>query len=335
MRQARLYAAPFSVALVLAVSTSLLLGGCAGGVFRPTSPAAGAQLPDTVDVALRLKQGDRWKSRFVSTGDVKRTLAGADGRETTRGRVSGLRVIAVQTVREVNGNVAVIEVAEDSVSVLQEGKFVEAPFRRFNPPNPVTFTVDLGTGKTDFGAMEKAYDEWWKGIQSGPAGEIMGKTFHVKGYVGQLADLYSKPFVRLAGKRFPKGKATAAEREFSLPYIGPGADLGPMPVEVTLSRDGVESSEGRQFLKVSGKYAGESPLTQPQLAERTQDFGVAVPASFASKASANGRFRARVDVLSGREMESTNEVTYRASSTFGGQTFREEIEAKMVLEPAE
>jgi hypothetical protein len=170
-------------------------------------------------------------------------------------------------------------------------------------------------------------------VKDSPAGDILGKTFRLDGYVAQLKDLYSKPFVRLAGRKLSKEYRTIEEKDFLLPFVGPGADLGPMPVQTELAYEGFEVRKGGHYLDVAGRYSGESRLSPEQLADRLGEFGVAAPASYTSKTTANGRFRSAVDVISGREHQTDSRVTYTATASFDGKTFTEEIAAKFLLVP--
>ena len=99
-----------------------------------------------------------------------------------------------------SGGVARIEVRESSVRILQEGNYIEAPFRQFGPPDTVTFTVDTATGEADFSGMEKAYRDWMPAVMRSPVGDVMGKSFRVESFVAQLKQLYGKPFTRHAGR---------------------------------------------------------------------------------------------------------------------------------------
>jgi hypothetical protein len=320
----------------------LFVAGCsapfkqvAGGDSSKKTMPGKVEMPSEIGVTLSLDKGAKWKDRFVSTGEIKRTLRTADGKESSKSRSLGLELTAVQTVREVKGDVATIEIHETSAKILQEGKFVDVPFRRLSPPDTVTFTLDMKTGKADFSGMEKAYTDWFTGVKSGPAGEIVGKAFRMDAYVAQLRDLYAKPFTRLSGKKLTKEYRTQEEKEFLLPFLGPGASLGPMPVETSMAYEGFEVKGGHHYLNAAGKYSGESTLTPDQLSERLDEFDVKVPTTYTSKSSATGRFKSSVDVLSGRELQAESQVTYSATASFGGSAFTEEIAAKFLLIPEE
>jgi hypothetical protein len=329
---------------VSALLLAALLAGCAASPQKTAPPAGAAakkapqgkgELPREIGVTLRLEEGLSWKSRFVSTGEVRRVHRPAAGQESQKARSIGLELVATQTVRSVKGPVARIEVKEHSARILQDGKFVEAPFRRLSPPETVFFSVHMDTGKADFAELEKAYADWFATVKESPAGDVLGRTFRIDGYVSQLKDLYGKPFTRLAGKKLTKEYRTVEEKEFLLPFVGPGADLGPMPVESSMAYEGFEVRGGGHFLNVAGKYAGESKVTPEQLSGRLEEFAAKAPGSYESKSTASGRFRASVDVLSGREERTESQIAYTAEASFGGASFREEIAAKFQLEPAE
>ncbi len=339
------------VALIAGISF-LALGGCAalqprdaaGPKAAPVSKGADntgqaaqslgkADLPREIGVTVRLEAGDTWRSRFVSTGEVRRTLRAADGSETVRNRSLGLELTAVQTVRGVKDGVARIEVRESAAKILQEGKFVDAPFRRLSPPEMFFFNFDMNSGKADFAEMDKAYRDWMATVKESPAGDILGKSFRLEGYLSQLKDLYAKPFTRLAGRKLTKEYRTIEEKEFLLPFVGPSVDLGPMPVQTELAYEGFEVRKGGHYLDAAGKYSGESRFSPEQLAERLEEFGVKAPSEFTSRTAASGKFRSAVDVITGREHQTDSRVTYTATATFGGSTFIEEIAAKFLLVP--
>lgn len=349
MRESRLLPVPTAWIAALA-GLSLALGGC--GVLKPkdavcpmAAPAVKdghgkpngkpGELPREIGVSLRLEAGESWKGRFISTGEVRRTFLAADGKETVRNRSLGLELTAVQTVRSVEGSRARIEIRENSARILQDGKFVDAPFRRLSPPESVFFTLDTETGKADFTEMEKAYRDWMATVKDSPAGDILGKTFRIEGYIAQLKDIYAKPFTRLAGRKLTKEYRTVEEKEFLLPFVGPSVDLGPMAVETSLAYEGFEVRNRMHLLNVAGKYAGESLLSAGQLAERLEEFGAPAPGRFTSRTTASGMFRSSVDVISGREQQTDSRVTYTATASFDGNTFNEEIAAKFLLIPEE
>lgn len=293
------------------------------------------KVPQSYRITLALSPGQSWTDRFTSTSEMTRTYTGADGKKTVRARTVGLELVATQTVVSVTGDVARIEVRESQARILQEGRFLDAPFRQFGPPNPVFFTLDLATGKTDFSEMEKAYTDWMAGLKEGPAGEILGKYFRLTGYLAQLRELYGKPFSRFAGKTLSRESAAAGEKDFVLPFLGPGIALGSVPVN---SRSRVEDFEVRgssHYMKVAGNYDGAVAWSADELADRLADFGVPPPATFRSSGEARGHFDSTVDILLGREIRSSSQLSYAASATFGGATITEEIAGKSLLEPAQ
>jgi len=344
---------PARLVLLLALSGAaslVFLSGCATTGTTPVSanaaaapPAAGAPapqdvkatLPAEVAISMALREGQAWKCRFVSTSEMKRTLAGADGKETVKARTVGLELVATQKVASVAGGRARIEVVESSSRILQDGKFIDAPFKRFNPPNPVSFTLDTAKGTADFAEMEKAYQEWMAAVKEGPAGDILGKTFRLEAYVAQLKELYAKPFTRFAGKTLSKEPKAPAAKEFVLPFLGPGVALGPVPVETTSWLEGFEAKGGQHLLAATGRYDGTVTWTPGELADRLADFGASAPAAFGSSGGAHGRFTSTVDVLTGREIRSESQLRYSATATFDGGTLSEEITGKSILEPAD
>ncbi len=309
-------------------------GGAAAAPGEP-SPAARGKIPEEARIDLTLVPGQSWKSRFLSTSEVKRTLTAADGRTSVRSRTVGLELIAMQTVKRLDGTVALIEVRESAVRILQDGKFVDAPFRRFHPPDPVTFTVDTATGRLDFSGMEKAYGDWMESIRSGPAGDILGKSFRQEDYVGQLKERYGTPFSRFAGKTLKREEGTLGEREFLLPFLGPGVVLGPIPVESSSRIEGLEERGAARLLNISGSYTGKGDLSPRELAARLADFGRAMPSAYRSSEEASGEFRSTVDMVSGREVRSTGRLRYTSSASFDGGALSEEILGKTTLEPAD
>lgn len=332
-----------SLFLLVFLLPALLAPGCSA--LRPSaapsvsgesaSPHGKTQVPDEFEVALSLRPGQSWKSRFLSTSEIRRKLAGADGKESVRNRTVGLEIVATQSVTEVSGGVARIEVRESTVRILQEGNFIDAPFRQFGPPNPVTFTVDTATGKADYSEMETAYRDWIPAVMRSPVGDVMGKSFRVEAFVAQLKQLYGKPFTRHAGRRYAKGTRFTLEKDFLLPFLGPSAALGPVPVEIRTWFEGFRVKNGDHILSLKGEYQGEREWTDDDLANRLVDFQTPFPASFRSSGTVRGRFDSDVDVLSGREIRSTNQLDYTSSATFGGATLTEEITGKSTMEPAD
>ncbi len=344
IRVARLLLPALSCALIAAAVAgcattgpvpSPATGSAAAGPGAPVLQASKAGLPAEVPVPIGLRPGDAWKSRFVSTSEMKRTLRTADGKETVRTRTAGLEVVATQKVASVAGGKARIEVAETSSRILQDGKFIEAPFKRLAPPNPVYFTLDTATGTADFSEMKKAFGDWMASVKEGPAGDIVGRTFRLRSYVEQIEDLYSKPFNRVGGKVLGKAPKTAGEKEFLLPFLGPGVALGPVPVETTSWYEGLEEKGGTRLLSAAGKYDGSVAWTPAELADRMADFDARAPAAYQASGEAHGRFTSTVDVLSGRELRSESHLRYTASASFEGGTLSEEIAGKSNLEPAD
>jgi len=338
---------PFAVLFASLLLGATLAAGCAankeavspaapGGPAAPASAAAPKmELPNEVEVPMRLSPGDSWKSRFVSTSETKRTYAGKDGKESVKSRVVGLELVAVQKVVSVEGTVARIEVTEVETRILQEGKFIPAPYKQFNPPNPVTFTIDTATGKTDFSGMRKAYGKWMEDVKEGPAGDILGRTFRLPGYLAVLEEMYGKPFLRLAGKKLSKEEAPAG-KDVVLPFLGPGALAAPIPVEGTIRYTGFEAKGRQHLLAVSGKYQGQPDFSSEEgFASRVADFGQAAPKSFTASGSAMGHFQSFVDLMSGREVRATGQISYSGKWIFEGGTLTEEVAGKSILEPAE
>lgn len=340
--------------LLLAFSCAVslvFLSGCATTGTAPGSPkgAAGAlpaaeargphggkvELPAEIAVGGMASEGDAWNSRFVSTSEMQRTLKSADGKEKIKSRTVGLELVAAQKVVSVVGGKARIEVAESSSRILQDGKFVDAPFKRLGPPNPVFFTLDLATGTADFSEMERAYGDWMASVKEGPAGDILGKTFRLDAYVAQLKELYAKPFTRFAGRTLGKEPRPGKAKEFVLPFLGPGMALGPVPVETSSWYEGFEAKGGLHLLKAAGKYDGTVAWTPEEMKDRLGDFGEPVPAAFQSSGEARGQFTATVDILSGRELHSSSQIRYSATAAFEGGTLSEEITGKSTLDPAD
>lgn len=304
------------------------------------TPAAGSEfpegkIPDSYRITLTLSPGQSWNDRFTSTSEMTRTYTDADGKKTVRSRSVGVELVATHSVSSVSGDVARIEVRESQARILQEGKFLEAPFRQFGPPNPVFFTLDLSTGKTDFSEMETAYTEWMAGLRGGPAGDILGRSFRLQGYLAQLKELYGKPYSRFAGKTLSRKFGEGGERNFVLPFLGPGVALGTVPVTTRSRIEGFEVAGGNHRMNVTGEYSGPVSWSAAALSERLSDFGVPTPASFRSTGEARGRFDSTVDILLGREVRSSSRMTYNATATFDGGSVTEEIVGKSLLEPVE
>lgn len=326
--------APFFRPRLELLAVLLLAAGCAA---PGEHPRAKAEVPGEFSVSLTLEKGQSWSSRFVSTSDLKRTFRGGDGKETVRELSSGIELTAVQTVESVEKEKAIIEVRETKVRILRDGKYVDAPFRQFDPPNPVSFTLNLETGETDFAGMEKAYAEWMGRVKEGPAGEIIGKTFRVDDYVAQIKDIYAKPFTRFAGRKLARAPGAAVAREFVRPFLGPGTAIAPIPAEASAWYVSMDVRGGTHSLNTAGKYEGKAALSPEELKDRLADFPGAPAASAAAKSSVSvtGAFKASVDVLSGREIRSTNTFDYAAEAAVDGGTLTETIRGKSVLEPAE
>lgn len=342
-----------SVSLAVLLAGAFAVAGCSThkastrSAVSTAAPAPGAaaadlvgkktEMPKELEIGVRLAPGRSWKSRFVSTSEVTWTYTGADGKAQTRSRTVGLDLVAVQTVVSVSGHIARIEVNEMSARILRDGKFIDAPFRQFGPPNPVAFTLDVGKGTADFSEMEKAYEGWMGGVRTGAAGEILGKSFRVDAYVAQLREIYGKPFLRVAGKKLAKGASAAAAKEMVLPFLGPGSMIGPIPVETFTWHEGIEMKKetGEHFLKVAGKYGGGKELSAEELGSQLLEFGVAAPKEFQSSAEISGLFESSVDVMSGREVAAKSQLRYSTTASFDGGTIQEEIAAKSLLEPAD
>lgn len=331
------------ILLLAILFPALLAAGCSSlgpvagrsATGESASPHGKMQIPEEFEVALSLRPGQSWKSRFLSTSEVRRKLTGPDGKESVRNRTVGLEIVATQSVTEMSGGVARIEVRESSVRILQEGNYIEAPFRQFGPPDTVTFTVDTATGEADFSGMEKAYRDWMPAVMRSPVGDVMGKSFRVESFVAQLKQLYGKPFTRHAGRKYAKGTRFTIDKDFLLPFLGPSASLGPVPVEIRTWFEGFRVKNGDHVLSLKGEYEGERVWTDDDLAGRLADFQSPFPASFRSSGAIRGRFESEVDVLSGREIRSTNRLEYASSATFGGATLTEEISGKSTMEPAD
>ena len=325
---------------------ALLLGACAanrgpaqatgagGAEASAKAPSPKAELPKEIEIPLRLAPGDSWKSRFVSTSETKRTLAGADGKETAKSRTVGLEVVAVQKVTGVEGTVATVEITEVEARILQDGKFIPAPYKQFNPPNPVSFTIDTATGKTDFDAMRRAYGKWMEEVKQGPAGDILGRTFRLPGYLAVLEEMYGKPFTRVGGRKLSKD-GTPTGKDVVLPFLGPGAVPAPVAVEGTIRYTGFEAKGRQHLLDVSGKYEGQPDFSAADaLAARLADFGKDAPKGFTGTGTASGHFQSSVDMMSGREVRSAGQLSYSAKWIFESGSLAEEVAGKAILEPA-
>ena len=317
-----------------AVTTTASAGGPASA-GKTESPHAKAELPKELEVALRLSPGNEWKSRFESTSETKRILLDKDGKEAVKGRTVGLEIVAIQKVVEMTGTVARIEITEVGTRILQDGKFVPAPYKQFSPPNPVSFTVDAETRKTDFSDVRKAYEKWMADLKEGPAGDILGKTFRLPAYLSAIEEIYGKPFTRVAGRKLSTGD-TPSGKDVVFPFLGPGAAVTSVPVEGTMRYTGFEATGGKHMLNVSGTYTGQPDLSSAdELAIRLSDFGRAAPKAFTGTGAASGRFQSSVDILSGREERSTGQISYSAKWVMDDATLVEEVSGKSILEPAE
>jgi hypothetical protein len=332
----------FPLVLPVFAAAALLLAACAGapagkgdaaGAMKPAGKRG--ELPKEIGVTLRLEPGNAWKSRFVSTGEVKRSWLETGGKPKEKDRTVGVEIVALQKVVSVEGTKARIEVTESSTRILQEGKFVEAPFRKFSPPNPAYFTLDTATGSADFTELRKAWADWMSGLAGTPAGEIFGRTFRADSYAAQLEDLYTKPFNRLAGRRLSKEMKAGERKEMVLPYVGPSASLAPIGVDTFASWDGFERKDGLHLLRVSGRYEGKGQWSREDAASRLADFSVTLPAEYRSEVEATGKFKSSVDVLAGREIDSVSDLLYKGVLAFPAGTLTEEIRGRFTMEPAE
>jgi len=315
--------------------TTTSAGGSATAV-KTESPHAKAELPKEIDVALRLSAGNEWKSRFVSTSETKRVLKDKAGKETVKSRTVGLEIVATQKVVDVADAVVRIEITEVETRILQDGKFVTAPYKQFSPPNPVSFTIDTAARKTDFTAVRQAYDKWMADLKEGPAADIIGKTFRLQAYLAAIEDMYSKPFTRIGGRKLSTEEAPSG-KDVVLPFPGPGAAVSSVPVEGAMRYTGFEAKGGKHLLGVSGTYAGQPDLSSADdLAVRLADFeGAVPPKAFTGTGSASGRFQSSVDILSGREERSTGQLSWFAKWVMDDATLTEEVSGKSILEPAE
>lgn len=341
MRRRPACLAPLLLLALSGASSLVLLSGCATTGTAPVSakeagaPGPTVKVPEEISIRGIPNEGDSWKSRFVSTSEMKRTLKGADGKETVKTRTVGLELVATQKVVSVAGGKVRVEVAESSSRILQDGKFVDVPFKRLGPPNPVHFTLDVVTGKSDFSEMEKAYAEWMASVKEGPAGDILGKTFRLDAYVAQLKELYAKPFTRFAGRTLGKEPRPGEGGEFVLPFLGPGVALGPVPVATSSWYEGFEAKGGLHLLKAAGKYNGAVAWTPEEMRDRMADFPAPVPAAFQSSGEARGQVAASVDILTGREVQSRSQLRYTVTASFEGGTLSEEITGQSTLDAAD
>jgi len=325
-----------------------LLPGCAAnrGTFSTAgsapdsasaakSPHAKAQLPKEIEISLRLSPGDEWKSRFVSTSETRRLLTDKTGQETAKTRTIGLEIVATQKVVDVTGTVVRIEITEVEARILQDGKFVPAPYKQFSPPNPVSFTIDVATRKTDFSAVRQAYEKWMADLKEGPAGDIIGKTFRLPAYLSVLEDMYGKPFTRVSGRKL-SAEETPSGKDVVFPFLGPGAAISFIQVEGGMRYTGFEAKDRKHLLNVSGTYTGQPDVSSAdELAIRLSDFGRTKPKAFTGTGAASGRFQSSVDILSGREERSTGQISYSAKWVMDDATLIEEVSGKSILEPAE
>lgn len=323
--------------LTLAAASPVFIAGCAttGEVPSAAGEVRQTVLPPAITIGRALQKGDSWKNRFLSTSETKRTFRANDGRETVKARTVGLELVATQTIASIIEGKARVEVTESSSKILQEGKFIDAPFKRLGPPDPVFFTLDLRTGAADFAEMEKAYGDWMAGVREGPAGEILGRTFRLDAYVAQLKELYGKPFTRFAGRTITKEPKESEVKEFVLPFLGPGVALGPVPVTTTSWYNGFEAKGGVHLLSAAGRYAGSVSWTPEEVQDRLEDFAASLPSAYQASGEASGQFTATVDILSGREIRSESQLRYSASASFTSGTLSEEIAGKLLLEPAD
>ena len=317
-----------------AVTTTPAGGSASAGKME--SPPARTELPKEMTVDLRLSPGDEWKSRFVSTSETKRTLTGADGKEIVKARTVGIELTATQKVVDVNGTVARIEITEFETRILQDGKFISAPYKQFSPPNPVSFMIDTATRKTDFSAVRQAYEKWMADLKEGPVGDIIGKTFRLPAYLSAIEEMYGKPFTRVSGRKL-SAEETPSGKDVLLPFLGPGAAISSVQVEGAMRYTGFEAKGRKHLLNVSGTYTGQPDLSSAdELAIRLADFGRATfPKAFTGTGSASGRFQSSVDILSGREERSTGQLSYSAKWVMDDATLTEEVTGKSILEPAE
>ena len=338
-----------AVPCVAVLSVLLLVSGCAankGAVTtssagRPAadgkteSPRAKAELPKEIEVALRLSPGDEWKSRFVSTSETKRTLTDKTGQAAAKTRTIGLEIVATQKVVDVADNVIRIEITEADARIIQDGKFVPAPYKQFSPPNPVSFTIDAATRKTDFSAVRQAYEKWMADLKEGPAGDIIGKTFRLPAYLSVLEDMYAKPFTRVSGRKLSAAD-TPSGKDVVFPFLGPGAAVSSVQVQGAMRYTGFEAKGRKHLLNVYGTYTGQPDLSSgDELAIRLSDFGRTAPKAFTATGAASGRFQSSVDILSGREERSNGEISYSAKWVMDDATLIEEVAGKSSLEPAE
>lgn len=328
-----------AISSVAILSALIFAHGCAankGAVATTASAGPRTELPKEIDVALRLSPGDEWKSRFVSTGETKRVLADSTGKETAKVRTVGLEIVATQKVVDVTGDVVRIEITELETRILQDGKFVPAPYKQFSPPNPVSFTIDTATRKTDFSAMRQAYEKWMADLKEGPAGDIIGRSFRLPAFLTALQEMYGKPFTRVSGRRLSAGE-TPSGKDVVFPFLGPGAAVSPVHVEGSMRYTGFEAKGRKHLLNVSGTYTGQPDLSSAdELAVRLADFGrTTPPKAFTGAGSASGRFQSSVDILSGREERSTGQLSYSAKWVMDDATLTEEVAGKSILEPAE
>lgn len=275
------------------------------------------------------KAGYTIKQELTSVTEAIWKLEVKDEAALERSRKTGLKVIALYEVVEREGDSAKIQVALEKVEVLKDGKFIQAPFMQFSPPNPLLFSVDFESETVDFTFLEKAYDDWVRGLQETAIWDVMGSTFDVTSYVAQLENLLSSHITEFAGSTMRLGEEDVGQRIFHLPFLGPAISVEPVMVEQKSGLRGVMELAGREIAMVEGEQFSDTLSVGTEvLAGRMELFGRTAPEYYESRGELAGKFRSRVDTDSGWAVETTRRFRSVTIVNFENGSLREDISGK-------
>lgn len=309
---------------VFLLMVSLIVSSCAAVRPRKVSERGSVRTIQDGPVA-----GFTTKQELTSVTDVVWKLEVRGEPPVERSRNSGLKVVALYEVLDRQGNRANVQVTLEKVEILRAGKFVQAPFVQFGPPNPLLLSVDFEKGAVDFSSLELAFDEWVKGLQESAVWDVMGGSFDVKAYVSQLENLLASPITEFAGKTMKLGEEDVVSKQFVLPFLGPAVSVEPVMVEHRSSLRGVMDIGGREIAMIEGgQFSDELSVGKDVLASRLELFGRIPPEYFESRGELAGKFRARVDSGTGWTVETTRKIRSVIIVNFEDGSLREDISGK-------
>jgi hypothetical protein len=236
----------------------------------------------------------------------------------------GLTSVLYEVV-ERSGDRANVQVTLEKAEVLKEGKFVQSPLMQYNPPNPLLFTVDFASKTIDFSSLERAYEDWAKGLQETPVWDMMGSAFDLPSFVPQLERLLAAPVVDFAGITMQLGEDEVVSEEISLPFLGPAVSPGSFSVEQKRGLRGVLDLGGREIAMIEGEQFSDR---LDALAGRMGLFGRLAPDYFESRGELAAKYQAKVDTATGWAVETSRRFHSVIIVNFENGSLKEDITEK-------